>query len=80
MRPTEAVKLFKQHSGLQELIINSPEWKDGHEHVEVGMFNPDLEFEHFNTTIAEVKYWPTGERFIDYVTGVKLRIKRVQQK
>jgi len=50
MRPTEAVRLFKQHSGLQELIINSPEWKDGHEHVEVGMFNPDLEFEHFNTT------------------------------
>ena len=79
MRPTDAVRLMKQHTGLDELVIVNPEWKDGHEHVEVGMFNPEFEFEHFSTTVAVVKYWPTGEKYIDYVTGIKLRIKRVGQ-
>ena len=79
VKPADAAKLFKQHSKLEELVIIDPEWKDSHEHVEVEMYNPELEFKHFNTTHAVVKYWPTGEKFIDYVTGVNLRIKRVSK-
>ena len=80
MRPTEAVKIMKQNPSISDLVITNPDWKDGHEHVEVGMFNPDLEFEHYNTTVDVVKYWPNGDKYIDYVTGVNLRIKRVSQK
>ena len=70
---------MKQHSGISEMVLLNPEWQDGYEHVEVGMLNHEFEFKHFNTTYEVVKYWPTGEPFIDYVTGVNLRIKRVSK-
>jgi hypothetical protein len=80
VKPADAAKLFKQHSKLEELVIVDPEWKDSHEHVEVEMYNPELEFKHSNKTIAVVKYWPSGEKYLDYITGVQLRISRVSKK
>jgi hypothetical protein len=76
VKPSEAAQLFKQHSDLNELVLLNPEWSDAHEHVELEMYHPDLEFKHFNTTIAVVKRWDTGDKWIDYVSAINLRIKR----
>ena len=77
MKPAEAARLMKDNADITELVLLNPEWQDSHEHVEVEMYHPELTFEHFNTTIAVVKRWDTGEKWIDYVSAIKLRIRRV---